>query len=142
MVLALLIVLSHRSKIHPYGNGWTPLHVACAYNREEVAGLLIEVERKRIRDEKGATRGSIPCYNMKDRDGENTPVFLTGSSKIVERLLLFHDLNVTAGSGRPLLWECSQRGTISESVARDRKLREQITQRWEGSLPLEEGKRV
>ena len=81
----------------------------------------------------------VPSYNIRDVDGYS-PVFRTSSSKIVEVMLKFGDLQVTRWDGIPLLWWCASEGLVSERVALDPKLAGQYGQRWEGSLPLERGK--
>ena len=97
----------------------------------------MEEERKRIQtDRERGRRGGTPSYNMKDKWGDQ-PVFVTSSSRIVERLLQLADLEVTSGKGEPLLWRCALNGCVSETVAE--RLKEQSGQRWQGILPLEIG---
>ena len=100
----------------------------------------MEEERKRIQtDSEQGRQGGTPSYNLKDVEG-NQPVFKTSSSRIVEMLLQFDDLEVTRGDRKPFLWGCAERGLVSETVAE--RLREQIGQRFLDTLPLEEGENV
>ena len=70
----------------------------------------------------------------------NSPVFFTSKSpKIVELFLQFDDLEVTNRQGKPLLWQCAERGLVTERVAADPKLRGQFGQKWKSRLPIEIG---
>ena len=100
----------------------------------------MEEEKKRIQsDREQGRRGGTPSYNMRDQWGRQ-PVFMTSSSRIVEMMLQFADLEVTSGKGEPLLWRCALKGWVSETVAE--RLKGQIGLRWQGKLPLEIGEHV
>ena len=138
-------------------NGGTPLHLACNPSQltgfktiwatrsnyttgsqhtpdtgeEDIVDFLIDQEK-----EMGATLEGTPSYNMKDENGD-TPVFQDNTStRMVESYLKLDDLEVTNARGKPLLWFCAKAGRMSERIARDPRLRNQLGQRWEGSLPL------
>ena len=89
-------------RIDEHGDGWTPLHEACAYNKDEIALFLISEEKKRVSAEGDQQQHQTPSYNMQDWEGV-TPVFLTRSEKIVEEMVKLHDLELTAGDGTQLL---------------------------------------
>ena len=120
--------------------GWSPLHLACLYNQEEIALFLIKEEKKRVgeKEEGQPWIGNTPSYNMRDKWGA-IPLFMTSSLKIVKELISFEDLEVTSWNGMPLLWHCAHFGCVTERVASNQKLSEQYAQRWFGRLPLEEG---
>ena len=82
---------------------------------------------------------SDPLYNLPDNQGRY-PVFSTRSSKIVELLLKQKDLVVKDKDGCPLLWHCVKGGILTETVAKDEKLRHQYGQKLFGMFPLEIGK--
>ena len=137
---------SFRSYIGGEGQELTPLHYACSVeDREEIALFLIEEEKKRNKDEqdKGTRRGSsaaeTPSYNMQDEDGL-TPAFHTFSSRIMEMLFDFDDLQVIKErDGQPLLWVCAERGIVTVKVAKDERLRRQLGQIHDGTLSLKKG---
>ena len=79
---------------------------------------------------------------MMERQYGTRPVFMTSSARIVEEFLTFADLEVTAGNGRPHLWNCASDGCVSKKVATDGRLLGQYGQRWNGTLPLERGERA
>ena len=96
------------------GKGWTPLHMACQFNKDDIALFLIREEQERVtkerqegQDGKTGRRGEVqqqdtPSYNMEDKWGFS-PVFLTVSSKIVEEMLKLDDLELKDGKGNQLL---------------------------------------
>ena len=87
--------------------------------------------------EMGAKLEGTPSYNMRDANGD-TPVFQDNTStRMVESYLKLDDLEVTNEKGKPLLWFCAKAGRISERIACDQRLRSQLGERWEGSLPIE-----
>ena len=139
-----------RTNIDPLGYLFTPLHVACEWEREEIALFLIKTERDIIRKEGdkrhgrqgGAGEHSLPTYNMQTSYGV-TPVFMrTESARIVEELLTFDDLKVMRGDEMPLLWRCARNGCVSETVATDVKLAGQYMKTYNGTLPLEIGEHL
>ena len=89
----------------------------------------------------------IPSYNIENAEGR-TPLSYSRPG-MLELLLQLEDLEaenishlgikVVNGRGRPLLWECATNGLLTETIARDKKLRGQFGMRWAGTLPLEEG---
>ena len=92
---------------------WTPLHMACSWERDEIAFFLIKEEQKRITKERQEGRDGqpgrrqqqgTPSYNMRTTGGYS-PVFLTSSSKIVEEMVKsFPDLELENGyDGKQLL---------------------------------------
>ena len=116
------------------------MHYACGKNIQDMVEFLIEEEKKRIQtDRDQGKEGGTPSYNMMDIRGWQ-PVFWTTSSRIVEMLLRFGDLEVTSGDGEPLLWRCAWKGSASEMVAE--RLRGQIGQRWKDTLPFDRGEHV
>ena len=82
--------LFRRSDINPHSHGKVPLHYACEHDKAEMVELLLD-EEKRTRPTRPEIE--IPTYNRRDHMGK-TPVFGTGSSKIVELLLQFDDLEM------------------------------------------------
>ena len=113
-------------------------------DREDIAVFLIEEEKKRNKAEKeGGARVSLaaetPSYNMPDEDGLS-PAFHTFSSRIMEMLLDFEDLEVVKErDGQPLLWVCAERGIVADKVAKDERLRGQLGLMHNGILSLEKG---
>ena len=80
-----------------------------------------------------------PSYNMPDVNGLS-PAFWTESSKIVEMMLQFDDLEVVRrNNGEPILWRCAWKGIVSEKIAMDERLRGQVAEVYDGTLPLELG---
>ena len=72
--------------------------MACTAKRYEIALFLINIERDRVQKEKeeerkgrqvAAGRGSLPCYNMKNRGGRR-PVFFTSYATILRARLHIH----------------------------------------------------
>ena len=57
----------------------------------------------------------------------------------MELFLQFADLEVTNRQGKPLLWQCAERGLVTERVAADPKLRRHFGQKWKSRLPIEIG---
>ena len=113
-------LFSIRSDISGYGGKWTPLHMACYYDKDEIALFLINEEKRRVSAEGeqqrhaqpgrnggrsgGDQQQQTPSYNMQYVDGR-TPVFWTESEKIVEEMLKLHDLELVSKDGRQLLEE-------------------------------------
>ena len=142
---SLYLFVCFRSYIGGQRKGITPLHYACSMeHREDIAVFLIEEETKRNKAEKeGGVRGYIaaetPSYNMPDEDGLS-PAFHTFSSRIMEMLLDFEDLEVVKErDGQPLLWVCAERGIVADKVAKDERLRGQLGLMHNGILSLEKG---
>lgn len=102
-------------------------------DKEDIAEFLLENEKKMNRAE-----GDIPSYNMKNIYGLS-PVFINDSTRIMELLLKFGDLDVSSQNGCPLLWRCAWLGIVSEEVAKDLKLRGQYGLKYWSTLPLEAG---
>ena len=92
-----LLILPCRSYISGEGRQeLTPLHYACSVeDRGEIAVFLIEEEKRRnLAEQDEGIRGlTTPSYNMVDEDGLS-PAFHTFSSRIIEMLLEFDDLEV------------------------------------------------
>ena len=83
-----------------------------------------------------------PSYNMPDEDGYS-PAFWTYSSKIMEMMLQFDDLEVLSrNTGQPLLWRCAYVGIVTEKIAMDERLKGQVAEVWNDTLPLEEGEHM
>ena len=106
-------LFSFRTDIN--GSGWTPLHRACDWNRDEIALFLIRKESERVAKERqegqggqpgrsgGGQQQDTPSYNIRSRDGD-TAVFWTESPKIVEEMVKsFPDLELEDEDGRQLL---------------------------------------
>ena len=110
-------------------DGWNPLHHACFHDNLDEVKLLVDA----------GVEGHD--YNAETPAGRS-PIFYTYSSGIVEELLKFDDLEVRAKDGLPLLIWCAERGIVTERIASDRKLRGQLGERWDGSLPLEHTLRI
>ena len=105
--------------------------------------FLFEEEKKRTKAEQEGKRGSSPAespsYNMQDKDGLS-PAFHTFSSRIMEMLLDFDDLQVIKErDGQPLLWVCAERGIVTGKVAKDERMRRQMGLIHDGTLCLEKG---
>ena len=136
----------------------TPLHLACNYNQFEIVGFLASEDyNKKLREGREAKRKGAclkscdddesPSYNIENAEGR-TPLSYSRPG-MLELLLQLEGLEgeniphlgieVVDGRGRPLLWECAVKGLVSETIARDKKLRGQFGMRWAGTLPLEEG---
>ena len=80
-----------------------------------------------------------PSYNMLDEEGIS-PAFWTYSSKIMEMMLQFDDLEVVRRkTGETLLWRCAYMGIMTENIAMDERLRGQVAEVYGGTLPLEKG---
>ena len=126
--------------------GWTPLHYAGNEKQERIAEFLLEEEKKikAEREEGGGMPDAFrdtptPSYNMLDEKGAS-PAFWTSSSKIMEMMLQFDDLEVVRrNESQPLLWECARRGIVTEKIAMDERLRGQVAEVYLGTLPLEQG---
>ena len=106
---------------------------------------LIEEEKKQKEyDEQGecircSPASETPSYNMEDEDGLS-PAYHTFSPRIMERLLDFNDLKVIKErDGQPLLWLCAERAMVTEKVANDVRLKQQLMLTFDGSLSLEKG---
>ena len=120
------------TKSKPGSNDNTRSQLSLNTGEEDMVELLIDQEKGM-----GAILKGTPSYNMKDENG-NTPVFQDNTStRMVESQLNLDDLEVTNATGKPLLWFCAKAGRISERIACDLRLRNQLGQRWEGSLPIE-----
>ena len=144
----------------------TPLHLACNYNQFEIVGFLASEDyNKKLREGREAKRKGAclkscdddesPSYNIENAEGR-TPLSYSRPG-MLELLLQLEDIEeekiphlarmiechlgieVVDGRGRPLPWECVTKGLLTETIARDKKLRGQFGNIWAGTLPLEEG---
>ena len=115
--------------------------------QERIAEFLLEEERKikAEREEGGEVPDAFrdtptPSYNMPDDVNGSSPAFWTESSKIMEMMLQFDDLEVVKRKdGQPLLWRFARNGIVTEKIAMDERLRGQVAEEWYGTLPLEKG---
>ena len=113
----------------------TPLHIACSEdNFSEVEFLLSEYKKNHSKEAQLDNGQKI--YNIQDCDG-NTPVFLTGSSEIVELMLSYDDLAKKNKDGIPLLHNCAFKSIVTENIAL--KLCDQLGLKYFENLPLAYG---
>ena len=128
---------------------WTPMHAACYYNRVEILMMMLEADLNNITILEYVSRWlwKTSPYNTRTTVQNWSPMFYATSKEVIELMLQFRerlqeqfqgkfqDLHLTYGKGVTLLWECTGRGIMSETILHH--LRDQLCTRVNGILPLE-----